>query len=399
MAVLQRSFQKNMVNELEEVVLKKLVYELRIKMTDIRGIYIKELERWQTKIVKCQHNLTKEIKENTKRLELVAVINKEKKDLARFVDTQDKRRERVAYMEAIHCDFTKDLDKLEEIVNDQNQTIQDLKEETRMLKTKGSAQEVRKRSQRMADYEKPRSEKELVKEEMTRWIDYEDYVSDVEWDEEEELEEEQELLRTDITIPTYQLLEGEDLVKELIDTLMKDVDADLTRKSNEDLVHEILSNIVKCSSTHAMINEIIDNLPIGELNEEQRSNIEETAEKLMSIQEPQVNDENVLSCIKDILEEVLEEVVCADPHYLIPAVLEKLLDNLPVEMISSESALDEIALSITKSVQDLELNQDELRKSVESISSADQQEIAEIINGILERVYGEGIGYFYVINS
>lgn len=47
MAVLQRSFQKNVVNELEEVVLKKLVYELRIKMADVRGIYIDALKRWQ----------------------------------------------------------------------------------------------------------------------------------------------------------------------------------------------------------------------------------------------------------------------------------------------------------------------------------------------------------------
>lgn len=47
MAVLQRSFQKNVVNELEEVVLKKLVYEMRIKMADVRGIYIDALERWQ----------------------------------------------------------------------------------------------------------------------------------------------------------------------------------------------------------------------------------------------------------------------------------------------------------------------------------------------------------------
>lgn len=130
----------------------------------------------------------------------------------------------------------------------------------------------------------------------------------------------------------------------------------------------------------------------------------------------QVNEENVLSCIKDILEDVLEDVACSDPHYLIPAVLEKLLDSLPVDMLSSESALNEIgkicpspmksylitnvtALSIKKSVQDLELNQDELRKSVQSICSADQQEIADILKGVLERVYGEGIDYLYVINS
>lgn len=64
----------------------------------------------------------------------------------------------------------------------------------------GLAQEVRKRSQRMAEYEKLRLEKELAKEEKTGWIDYEDYVSYSEWDEEEDLEE-QEPLNTDITIP------------------------------------------------------------------------------------------------------------------------------------------------------------------------------------------------------
>lgn len=50
-AVLQRSFQKTYVNELEEVLLKKLVYDLRIKMTDVRSIYISELENWQ---VRCR---------------------------------------------------------------------------------------------------------------------------------------------------------------------------------------------------------------------------------------------------------------------------------------------------------------------------------------------------------
>lgn len=86
-----------------------------------------------------------------------------------------------------------------------------------------------------------------------------------------------------------QSFEGEDLVKELVESLMKDVDASLTRKSNEELVHNILSTIVKCSSTYAMINEIIDNLPIEELTKEQHSSVEETAEKLISLQEPQVS--------------------------------------------------------------------------------------------------------------
>lgn len=52
-AVLERSFQKTYVNELEEVVLKKLVYDLRMKMTDVRGIYINELELWQVRCRFC----------------------------------------------------------------------------------------------------------------------------------------------------------------------------------------------------------------------------------------------------------------------------------------------------------------------------------------------------------
>lgn len=47
-------------------------------------------------------------------------------------------------------------------------------------------------------------------------------------------------------------------------------------------------------------------------------------------------------CVKDILDETLSEVLCTDPNYLIPKMLEKLLDNLPLELLSTESVLDEI---------------------------------------------------------
>lgn len=60
-------------------------------------------------IVTSQHELAKEIKENTRRLELLAVIRKEKKDLVKFVETQDKRIEKVEQMEVIHKEFTKGL--------------------------------------------------------------------------------------------------------------------------------------------------------------------------------------------------------------------------------------------------------------------------------------------------
>lgn len=69
---------------------------------------------------------------------------------------------------------------------------------------------------------------------------------------------------------------------------MKDTDQALDKKSTENIVQSILSGIFKCTSIHDYIKEIIDNLPIEDVTDEQRSSVELAAEKLMSIEEPQV---------------------------------------------------------------------------------------------------------------
>lgn len=54
------------------------------------------------------------------------------------------------------------------------------------------------------------------------------------------------------------------------------------------MVDSILKKIIKCVSIHGMVNEIVDNLPVKDLSEEQLSSVEETASKLMCLQELQV---------------------------------------------------------------------------------------------------------------
>lgn len=46
-AIIRRTFQKSQVNELEEVMLKRLVFDMRMKSSDIKEIYDKELSIWQ----------------------------------------------------------------------------------------------------------------------------------------------------------------------------------------------------------------------------------------------------------------------------------------------------------------------------------------------------------------
>ncbi|XP_066257532.1 cilia- and flagella-associated protein 44 [Euwallacea similis] len=395
MTALKRSFQKNVVNELEEVVLKKLVYELRVNMADVKGIYIAELERWQKEIGSSQHELAKEIKGNTRRLELLDVISKEKKTLVKFVETQDKRRERVEQMEAVHRDFTKDLQKFQEIIEEQNRTLQELREEIKLLKSKGMAQEARNRREvKEFEYEKE-MKKECHEENEKMFVDYGEYITE---SDDDHYEDEGEAYKmwpglTNETIKEgaaidYYFSESEDLVRELVEEILKDMDEDLRKKSTEQIVHSILRTIMKCTSIYEIINKIADNLPLEELNEEQCISVKTTAERLMSIQEPRLSDENIKVCVRDVLEETLKEVLCYDPHYLIPKFLERLIDNLPLDLISSPSALDEIALTIKKSVQGVELDEKELGRLIERLSIEDQQDILDILKEILERVYG-----------
>lgn len=63
----------------------------------------------------------------------------------------------------------------------------ELKEEIKILKTKGMAQEVRNYNARRKSHEKEKRKKE---EQEQKWIDYDDYVSKSE-DEDEMLEDDQ----------------------------------------------------------------------------------------------------------------------------------------------------------------------------------------------------------------
>lgn len=107
-------------------------------------------------------------------------------------------------MEVIHKEFTKglsltctigwnklifdvDLQKLQNIIQEQNTKLLELKEEIKILKTKGMAQEVRNYSARRKSHEKDKRKRE---EREQKWIDYDDYVITKSEDEEDEYDDE-----------------------------------------------------------------------------------------------------------------------------------------------------------------------------------------------------------------
>lgn len=289
------------------------------------------------------------------------------------------------------------------------------------------APDVRKRKERLAEYETLRAKQRIRRakrkdeDDEDDWMDYDQYVGkmDIEKQYEEEGEEEKEgkekrgggeegeeterepeevkePIKTDITIPRYYSAETEDLVSGLIEDLLKDVDRSLVKKSGERIVHDILSGILRCSSMQDIVKEIVNNLPI-ELAEEKQAIVESAAEKILSLHEPQDSDENILPYVMEIIDETLDDVMCHDPHVFIPALVEKLLECLPSERISSEEVISKIALKVKDATKSSYVDAVKLKKSIEQIPPEDQSEAAEIINAILERVYGEGIDYLFVL--
>ncbi|XP_060530871.1 cilia- and flagella-associated protein 44 [Cylas formicarius] len=396
LAMLQRSFQKQYVNELEEVVLKKLVYNLRIKMTDIKAMYLSVLDDWDRKIAKAQEELADEIKQNTKRVELIAVINREKEELAKFVRSQQTKREKIESTEAVHKEFLKDLLKLESIVEEQNRTLHELREETKMLKVKGlPPKSTRKKVVYLEDKEKHEVEESKEQERPPDWEYFDEFINEEIYDEGAKSMEKVSFKR-EITIPGFYSLEEADIIEDLVECLTKDVDQTLIQKSKETITRKILSSVADCTSVTEIVNEIMNSLPL-EFTEEQQKLIKKSADQLLSIQDaPQINDEHISSCMKDILDDIVADVFCSGPASFMTALIEQLLENLPLEYLKSNETIDKIVIKVKQLAEDIPLDKEEIRKSIDKLPIPEKSEVMDIVNAILERVYGEGIDYFLV---
>lgn len=79
-------------------------------------------------------------------------------------------------------------------------------------------------------------------------------------------------------------MEAHDIVKELIHLILPNYETSHAKT----VVKKILLSILVCTSVTAIVNEIINNLPV-ELNNDQKRSVEEISQKLLDIQEPKVN--------------------------------------------------------------------------------------------------------------
>ncbi|CAH1956942.1 unnamed protein product [Acanthoscelides obtectus] len=343
------------------------------------------------RIYKTQDVLASIIKENTNRLELLQVISHEKKELVNIINAQPKKKEQVEKIEGIQEKYNESLEKLEKFVEEQQKQIQDLKLEIKMLKTKGMPRRERRRDEL----------KNIIKEQVeTEQAERGEHVSPPEERDVIETKESEEVTVImefkDETGPY--VAEAEYVVRDMLDQLLGDVDARLSRLSIENIVKSILSGVLFTTSVVDIIHEIVRNLPITP-SSEQLAIIDESAEKLHQLHEISTSEESLVNCVHELLEDVLDEVmmVAGAPHDVVFKMVNKLVDVIPSEILLSERSLATISDKIKDIVEGKRLDTDELRSYIERVPQHYREMMAQIINAILERVYGEGIDYIYII--
>jgi predicted ribosome quality control (RQC) complex YloA/Tae2 family protein len=192
--MLKRTFGKDDLHDLEEVLLKKIVHDLRLSMMDIKGMYIDELNFWKDKIYETQKELTYALRHNTSQQELLTFLVKEKVDLAQHLVSQEKKKAHLVGVEDVSRYYSEEIKKLHAVIEEQHRQLQELKDEIKLLKTKG-----------MLLRPKQLKKETVEEEEMKVW----DHLKDWEQEAEEEEETQRKPFSTEIVIPmTYITLEA-----------------------------------------------------------------------------------------------------------------------------------------------------------------------------------------------
>lgn len=184
-AMLKQTFGRDDLHDLEEVILKKIVHDLRLSAVDVKGIYLPQLSYWKQQIVDFQKQLTYTLRHSTSQRELLTLLLKEKTELTQTLIKQEKKKFYVSSVKGISKKYYEEIKKLEVTIAEQNDMLQELKEEIKMLKTKGMLL-------------KPKKSQKYLEEEDTKIWDH----FNLEEEEAEEEECQHKPFSTEIIIPT-----------------------------------------------------------------------------------------------------------------------------------------------------------------------------------------------------
>jgi cilia- and flagella-associated protein 44 len=108
------------LDELEETILRRMVYEMRANVNDVKKEYAHKISAVNREFAKQQDKLKNVLQRSTEKLNILTVLEEEKNILQTVVSNQQKMMEKP---DVKRIDFSGDLKKLKEISSQQLEQI------------------------------------------------------------------------------------------------------------------------------------------------------------------------------------------------------------------------------------------------------------------------------------
>ncbi|CAH0561065.1 unnamed protein product [Brassicogethes aeneus] len=375
-----KSTLKSDLTDMAEVCIKKMVYDLRRKnVGEATKSFKKEIKRLITFKAKKQFDYINLLKTNTAKAELLRILNKKRGLLEADLNSQDVKMMSFEYYDEQIKQDKVELEKMQGIIESQENEIQDLKDEIQMLKTKGYPPRPVRERRKMEEVEEP--------------IDFAEYFKTFV----DAGEEDEERISADIILP-YIYTDAEAIVRSLIEDLMIQTEELAEKRSTEKMAREIVERVLKCTSCHAIVRELIDNLPITP-SDEQLKMIDETASRLLQIQDLDEDDgeikfqleteEEKQAYFLELVEQIIDEVMLihGEPYEVMTRLLMRVVEEVPVLYLIRKECIDKLANQFGSKIS-LEGLRNEILPEIECISDFHKEDLRTVASAVILRMQG-----------
>ncbi|XP_031340937.1 cilia- and flagella-associated protein 44-like [Photinus pyralis] len=349
------SFGKNLsLDELEECTMKKMVFDYRLSHEDVQKLFQDEMALWNNAYERKQLDLIEKIRQHTSKLDLIALLNKEKAQLALEVHKEAVQRDSKK-LEA-DAEFIgrcqDDINKLMKVVHQQALDIRLITLEISRLRSKDG----------VVSQKTDRTPKEPLQVEEDDINDDDSFMYYLAMETTREKRKIPSNVR-DMSIKTQSSLFStiSQRIKSLIVDMLGQVKstAALSKSATEILVEETVIDLLERPDREELVENLTALLP-EEPTGEDHGIIETVAEQILVLQQPEVSKSE-----SAILHEMLDLAIESGGSYtqiLVKAIFE-LVNRLPISFLTRSTSIHIITSKVKTMAGEKALEKEELEVS------------------------------------
>ncbi|XP_049825621.1 cilia- and flagella-associated protein 44 isoform X2 [Aethina tumida] len=360
------------ITDMAEICMKKMVHAVLVQDVDLKSIYNPKIAALMSLLKSLHLDYIKLLRSNTARSEVLRLLTITKNELNHDLDSQDNRQSKIAYVLVKNKNDDEELAKIRQVIRQQEEEIEDLKAEIKMLKTKGYPPYPKRDRQIVDKIESPKQARK-------------------------ELKEEAERIPTEIILPdTYVMSDAEELVAHLLEELLGDTEILAEKMSTERMAKNIVERIMKCISCDEIVKILVDSLPLH-LTEEQLEMVEEIAEKISfvydkprikyALETQEEKQEFALEIMDNIIDETM--LVKGNASEVMARMISRMVEEVPFIHLVNQKCIEKLADTLGSKLS-VEGIKNEVLPLAETLAKDHKEDIRTVVSAILVKVSGSG---------